>query len=530
METVNPIRIVFIFYYARTNRSIILPTVMNIEPFFQHWSITENPFKAEEAKDDTVFERLIPEGTAHPDFEKIYGQPLYPSSAVVFGEKGSGKTALRLLAENKLRKHNREHLDRMIWSVHYDDFNPIIDRLVHGMRRLKIKESPLKHFRLEDHMDAILSLATTRLTDEMLGERKDPAIPPQKAIKRLRRMSRQKRFDLAELIALYDQPTSGFPDERWTKVRRILKLGRINWLNTSLQTSAIALIVALICGAGIWLLDIVRWEIIAVLGISALLSFFLFISWFAKQAAIRQLIKQIRKEIHVIDWPSHLLRKRLSHLPEEVLNAQPIPVPGDQDSRYQLSARLLAVLRELGFTGITILVDRVDEPALIKGDPEKMKALVWPMLDNKFLQQEHIGIKLLLPIELRHILRREDPDFFQKARLDKQHMIDQLVWSGATLYDLCNRRLQACAAEGNTAATLRDLFEEEVSDQGIIEALDQMHQPRDAFKLMYQVVLEHCLHNAEQSAAWRIPRLTLEHVRRQQSQRVQNLYRGVTPA
>ena len=67
------------------------------------------------------------------------------------------------------------------------------------------------------------------------------------------------------------------------------------------------------------------------------------------------------------------------------------------------------------------------------------------MFDNKFLQQDRVGLKLLLPIELRHMLRRETGDFFQEARLDKQHMVDRLSWSGATLYDLCSSRLRACS-------------------------------------------------------------------------------------
>ena len=40
-----------------------------------------------------------------------------------------------------------------------------------------------------------------------------------------------------------------------------------------------------------------------------------------------------------------------------------------------------------------VLVDRVDEPTLINGEPERMRALVWPLLNNKFLQQDRVGVK-----------------------------------------------------------------------------------------------------------------------------------------
>ena len=79
---------------------------MQIETFWQHWQITENPFRAEEARDDPVLRRLMEAQNTHPDFPKIYGQGDQPSSAVVFGEKGSGKTALRLQISGQLEQEN----------------------------------------------------------------------------------------------------------------------------------------------------------------------------------------------------------------------------------------------------------------------------------------------------------------------------------------------------------------------------------------------------------------------------------------
>ena len=96
-----------------------------------------------------------------------------------------------------------------------------------------------------------------------------------------------------------------------------------------------------------------------------------------------------------------------------------------------------------------VLVDRVDEPTLINGEPERMRALVWPLLNNKFLQQDRVGVKLLLPLDLRYLLNRETSDFFREARLDKQNLIERLIWSGSVLYDLCTARLNACRQAAN---------------------------------------------------------------------------------
>jgi len=191
------------------------------------------------------------------------------------------------------------------------------------------------------------------------------------------------------------------------------------------------------------------------------------------------------------------------------------------------------VLEPLGYHGLMVLGDRFDEPALVTGKPEAMKAVVWPLFNHKFLQQDRVGIKLLLPIELRHLLLRESNDFFQEARLDKQNLIDRLSWSGATLYDMCTNRLRACRksnGDGEGEITLRDLFAEDVNRQQLVDALEQMHQPRDAFKFLYAVIQEHCRLVSQDEADYTISRSTLDSIRRQQSQRVQDLQRGMSPA
>jgi hypothetical protein len=192
--------------------------------------------------------------------------------------------------------------------------------------------------------------------------------------------------------------------------------------------------------------------------------------------------------------------------------------------------RLQRVSHALGYAGIIVVLDRIDEPTLISGDPDRMRAVIWPIMNNKFLQQEGVGFKMLLPIELRHELFRESNAFFQEARLDKQNLIERLLWTGATLYDLCNARLNACRKEDEEPMTLTDLFDDDVTRQDVVDALEQMHQPRDAFKLLYQCIQEHCSNVTQEQESWRIPRLILESVRRQQSERVQMFYRGVRPA
>ena len=146
------------------------------------------------------------------------------------------------------------------------------------------------------------------------------------------------------------------------------------------------------------------------------------------------------------------------------------------------------------------------------------------------MQLEGLGLKMLLPVELRHALFKESSSFFQEARLDKQNLVERLTWTGPMLYDLCNARIAACMREGASAVTLLDLFAEDVTRQDVVDALEQMRQPRDAFKFVYRCLNEHCANVTADQNEWRIPRLVLDSIKRQESDRVQQLARGIRPA
>jgi hypothetical protein len=218
-------------------------------------------------------------------------------------------------------------------------------------------------------------------------------------------------------------------------------------------------------------------------------------------------------------------------------NRGQVPTSDAVDGRLVLLDKLRRALGMLGYTGLIVVIDRVDEPPLIAGDVDRMKHVIWPLLSNRVLQVEGVGIKLLLPIELRHALYKESNSFFQEARLDKQGFVDRLSWSGTSLYDLCNGRLRACTraasmglANAHAGLNLIDLFADDVTRQDLVETLEQMHQPRDAFKLLHRCVVEHCTSASLEAGQWRIPRYILEVVKKQEVERVQGLYRGIRPA
>lgn len=81
---------------------------MKIQQFLEHHGIAANPFVEEDAQTDPVFKEHCIASTYHPTWDKVYGDPRDPSTSIVFGEKGAGKTALRLQIAQHIALQRRE--------------------------------------------------------------------------------------------------------------------------------------------------------------------------------------------------------------------------------------------------------------------------------------------------------------------------------------------------------------------------------------------------------------------------------------
>jgi hypothetical protein len=512
---------------------------MNPTSFFAHHGIVENPFGAEEARHDPVFERLAFKAEcAHPEFDKVIGTLDHPHAAIVFGEKGAGKTALRLLIGRKIGEHNREKPKRRVLLVPYDDMNPVLD-LVARHRGGPGADALMKGFRLPDHQDAMLGVGVTRFLDGLLGTAGDEegAALPADARDRLRRLPREQRVELAVLAALYDRPRGGNVLGRWQDVRRRLRLGwRLPFSAskagaTAFSVVALGLFLAPVGAKWIKALESLPKWTFPVAGVAAAVAGLLWVLWLWRHLRLWNLARRIRAEAPAVDRTAPQLRGILRQLAPRDRANQPWPMPGGDgtNARYELTRKFVELLRAFDHAGMIVLIDRIDEPTLVAGRPERMRALVWPLFESKFLQQDGVGIKMLLPIELRYLVHKEGADFFQEARLDKQSVVDRLAWSGATLYDLCTARVRACHKDRESRITLSDLFAEDVGREALANALAQMAQPRDAFKLLYTAIREHCQRVGEDQQEFRVPGFVLDAVRREQAQRVSELQRGLAP-
>ncbi len=503
---------------------------MNVSSFLKHWSIRENPFMAEEARQDEVLARLHGQ-SPHPDFFKVLGDPGRPASSVVFGEKGSGKTAIRLLLEERLKEHDAGRSAGRTLVIAYDEWNPVLDRFARRVRGKTPLES-LQRLRLVDHIDGLLSVAVADLVDAVVGRKGEGHVElGPEAGATVRRLDRDTQKDWIILQTLYDRPDQATP--RGRLLRRALRFRESSWIGPTRWLRNILWGLLLIAGgAYAWFHYQGQTDWIAHLGLGALAACTLLISGkvLFDRLRLARLARLLSNQLRVLDRPTESFREALEALPADLRESSAWPIDDLDDPRYAMLERLRRAVRPFGFERLVVLIDRVDEPTLVSGDVQRMKAVVWPLFNNKFLQQSGIAFKMMLPIELRHELHRQSSDFFQEARLDKQNLIDRLSWSGAMLYDLCTARLRACMDEGAEPIALTALFDETVTRQDVVDALDQMRQPRDAFKMMYRVIQEHCSNTPEEESNWRIPKLVLDQVRRQQVERLEGLQRGLRPA
>jgi hypothetical protein len=484
---------------------------MKIQNFLEHHGIARNPFADEDAQTDPVFKDHCIVSTYHPTWDKVYGDPAEPATAVVFGEKGSGKTAMRLQIARKLGEFNRQHAASKLYVIHYDDFNPFLDRFRDKLSRGKQRsDRVLAQWRLWDHMDAILSLGVTGLIDRLLEEKQpSPAVDADIQPSMADVFDRHQARDLLLLAASYDQSTSTTFEGRWHRLRKRLKFSTWkSWrefvIGVGVTGAALGVLLALWFNYAEWLKPLWVWLIVFVVVSAAAWT-----PWLIRALKSWRLARGVVRRMRVGNHETGPLRRVLMNFTGGEISGQPLPNKDRTDDRYELLQKFQGLLTALGYKGIVVLVDRVDEPHIINGSADLMKALVWPLLDNKFLKHPGLGLKMMLPLELTRFIEREDRDFYQRARLDKQNMIPSFEWTGEALFDVTNARLQACSNNGSTPA-LRDMFDPALTERRLIDAFRTLRVPRHLFKFLYRVLVNHCNAYTDSEPQWQISPQTFE--------------------
>ncbi|MCC7475583.1 MAG: hypothetical protein IT425_09320 [Pirellulales bacterium] len=478
---------------------------MRVQQLLEHHGIAVNPFAEEDAQSDPVFKERCRDLTYHPAWDKVYGDPAEPATSIVFGEKGAGKTAMRMQMVGRIALFNARPENGRLFVIEYDDFNPFLDHFADRLSARKQRDPAkvLAEWKLWDHMDAILSLGVTSLVDRLLGV-PQPTGPEanQVTVERTRTLDRHQKRDLLVLTACYDNSTRETVVSRWASLRRKLRYHTwTSWCDRVIGSLVTAAVVAITLYSRKWEWLVTPWPyLIVLLG---------WLPWLARLWKWFWVARRIGRNVRALKPNVGSLRRLLMRFPKRDIDGQPLPESQRTDDRFELFAKFQGVLKALGCDGIIVLVDRVDEPHLITGSVDRMRALIWSMLENKFLKQPGVGLKLLLPRELVDFMQREDRDFYQRARLDKQNMIPSLEWTGQALYDLANSRIRSCGANGKKPV-LRALLDESIADERLIDAFRALRVPRHLFKFLYRLLVAHCNAHTDDKPVWVISKETFE--------------------
>jgi hypothetical protein len=490
---------------------------MNVNSFLEHHGIQRNPFAEEDAQTDPVFKEHCILSAYHPVWDKVYGDPNEPSTAMVFGPKGSGKTAMRLQIDRHLSRYNVEHPNKRVFVIRYDDFNPFLD---HFRERLSARvsrkpERVLEAWKLWDHMDSILCLGVTHVVEGILhsdavngatgsAERKAGSISPETVSK----FDRTSKRDLLMLACCYDQSTADSFSVRWSKLRK--QLGYQNWwVQWDLAFAGTWLVVTLAIILWTYVSGQISLGTLAWLLPTGMILGTLPYAW--RWLRCQWMAMGIRRHMRVGKREQSSLRNVLLKFPPKELASQPLPRFDRTDDRYELLNKLQMLLAQFGFSGIIVLVDRVDEPHLTGGKSDLMRRFVWPLLDNKLLKHPGIGFKLMLPQELHRDIERESRDFHERARLDKQNVVPNFAWTGEALYDLTRMRMMACSLDGRPPEP-RELFSENISYERLLSVFQSMRVPRHLFRFLWRVLVEHCNKYTDAAPRFKIELETFEAV------------------
>jgi len=430
--------------------------------FLRSHDLVRNPFIEEEAQNDKVFEDLVNEAGYtfnHQAWDKFFGDPPGCGTSMIFGVKGSGKSALRLALEKNIGHFNSGHSERIL-LLSYDDFNGFLEAFKRKLEQERTRTSAvtLKDFGLAQHLDAILVCGM----ESLLSELKAADLP-------LDHLEQYQRHDLMMLMAFY---LSGPPDRYNRSIsalsKKLLRRGAFKRMGRGLK--------GLLGG-------------LLTLGFAPI-SDLMFYRGVARSAA---------REIVVRDRDARDIERALKAIPRGYLKDQDVKRRGwrdDDDVRRLFLTKFIDCVLALGYRQIVVVMDKVDEPSLINGDREKMEAFVWPLWNNRILQlHPNLSFKMLLPRQLYESVRKATSEKANIARFDKQKIIYPFRWGDKQLFDVMSDRLRICRADPSEPYPLDQLFDVSIQRSEVLGILDKLRQPRFVLNYLYRLIAETCAHS-----------------------------------
>ncbi|MDP8243434.1 MAG: hypothetical protein P9L94_05075 [Candidatus Hinthialibacter antarcticus] len=453
----------------------------------EYWGLLEDPFTCEDADKDGVLPDVDP-NAVHWSFDRLYGTPRMPAPAIIFGEKGSGKSALRLMMRRKVEKHNQDKPDEKLFLIEYIDFNNYLShfrRAIGARNDEQAAERVMKRWGVAEHLDCLLSLGVSKLVDEVL-----PSESPRD------KLNHKQRAYLALMASIYYDSSQRTQMEAVHQLISRLGLGSLRpyfyWMLTILMTVASFFLAALPIAANVNRaaeqspMPVLPFLIGGGVLLAGAWLPFMYYTWMSSSFAARA-----DRAVKSLPRNSAALNELLKRLPLKERREYTIPRGSDEAGRYQLLQRFIEILHAFGYKGVYVLLDRIDEPSLISGREDSMRKFVESLLDIKLLQFPDMGLKLFLPIEMDEIHRNATPEQLKKMRLDKSNLVPELKWTGQELYEIANQRVKSCVKPDGRIQGLADIFGDDFDFAYLKETLHNLGTPRYAFGFLSTLFSEY---------------------------------------
>ena len=462
------------------------------ETWRRRWGLQEAPFLHDDADSDPLLER-VDRWAVHGVFERLHRGAAPGPSALVFGLRGSGKSALRRRLGEAMRGPHGPLV------VELTELDPWLERLERAQ-----SEGPGE----ADGLDLLLSATARTLTEQLAAA---PA--------RLRSLPRRARAQLLALLALY---TPDFEGQRARQLDRLLHPRRARLLRGAAATLAGGAALNPLAALEGVLPPSALLPALSAAGAAALASLALLPPLLRR--ALRGRARRLASEVGVVHADDRRLALALARLLPGHLGRVSDPV----ERRLERVRLLVGSLRGLGWSGLQVLVDRVDESRALDGDPHRMRALLEPLVTGRLSEQDGVGVQAFLPLELRPMARPRAGRGLLHSSFEKRGCVEELRWSGQQLLELADRRLSAAARGPAPKAT--DLLGPAIHPTELRDTLDVLGTPRLAFGFLgelFEVHLRGLPTELEASSPrWAVPRSTFETCRAAWSDRAASLRRG----
>lgn len=404
---------------------------MEIKEWLQVWQFDHNPFVIFDADRDPFLQTAMVENTS---LRSVLLHLEKPSPYVIFAIRGAGKSTMRIDTERYLE----QHAERVL-TIKYVEFNELLSEITKPrylpadfsnkkagwLKAVFSRREELlprnEKMTLDDHLDYLLKLGIEELYDYICEVKKEDMLKDDR--------EHAERFML--LIALYYSASD--------------LSGKVSVLR----------------------------RVMDICGYTKKTNFF-------SKGLCKVLAGEAYRNLRGVPISLDGIYKIIQEIGPGLFEFHGIP--RSTENRFTLLKSFMELVQYFGLAGVYLLVDRVDEPTSIKGDPEKMRELVVPIMDDQLFQIDNLGIIMFLPYELH--------DLKKYYRSDRIKTISSISWSPDNMIQLIEKRMNVSRKPGSPPVSLADIFDDEGASKA--QFIVRQLTPRNAFRLLSIIVEEHC--------------------------------------